>query len=84
MPVHDKTELFVVSPGVVSEIQGVRVIFIVLPNVRQQYFESTAVISLDGAVLHYPVKEIVGMPRVTTELIYPFTVVRDQAVVYVN
>lgn len=28
-------------------------------------------------------EEIVGVPRVAAELMYPFTVVRDQAIIYV-
>lgn len=84
MTIHHEAELFVVAPGVVAEEQGMGKVFVILPDVRQQHFESTAAIPLDGGVLHYPVEEIVRVPRVTTELMYRFTVVRDQTVIYVD
>jgi len=84
MTVYHKAELFVVAPGIIAKVQGVRKILVILPNIWQQHFKSTAAIPFDGAVLHYPMEEIVGVPCVTAELIYRFTVVRNQTVVYVD
>lgn len=84
MTIHHEAEVFVIPPSVVAKIQRVCKVLVILPHVRQQHLETTTVIPLDRAVLHYPMEEIVGVPGVATELIYSLSVVRDQAVVNVN
>ena len=82
--IDNKAKLLVVSPRVVTKVQRVREILVVLPHVGQKHLEAASFVSLDRTVLHYPMEKIIRVSCIATELIYPFAVVCDQAIVNVN